>query len=608
MAKKNYPLGCLESGYDPRDYTVAFVSDKYGKLVWPVSDEIPDAYDSYDQEYGTCVAQSLRYGPHRHYKLPFGVNFLYGLARAANAINMPGMSMRTANDFFVKYGLAPLSADPKEYEVPTAVNKAKAAQDALMKAAAPYIGWTYARLMSIDEIKAAIRDRRHITFRMEVSKNGLDKANFFRGDGKNGIGHHAMVILGYGPRVNAKGVTVEAVKVRNSWGEDWGDRGCCYMTWEDVMIKNEIYGFFPPEKADPVPDPIIKPRRSLRKGMSGDDVLELQKLLQKHGYLQGVEIKGNFGRQTREAVIAFQAAAGLDADGIVGPLTWAALEKAPVPVTPVPTPTNRKARFFKRVFEAAAALIGSDYSQSSRYNVHAGGSFDCSIFIYAVFAAAGLPLIQTTAALPAEEFESVTAANDEELARDEDAYITAGSVKELLTSMYQVYADQFDLVYPASINQIGKTLPSPAGLLSSYGAQPGDVAFVNFDSSTTRSNKITHVMMIDRNGAQIIHTANNTDKCTRVPLSYGDKRICAIIRLRDDFVTPELPILQQGDKGVMVRMLQIALNLWNGERLVCDGDFGPKTAAAVLRINGEIGISGAVCTAQTWAALGLPVE
>ena len=36
---------------------------------------------------------------------------------------------------------------------------------------------------------------------------------------------------------------------------------------------------------------------------------------------------GIFGAQTRSAVIAFQNTFGLTADGIVGPATWAALEK-----------------------------------------------------------------------------------------------------------------------------------------------------------------------------------------------------------------------------------------------------------------------------------------
>jgi len=59
----------------------------------------------------------------------------------------------------------------------------------------------------------------------------------------------------------------------------------------------------------------------IRKGNRGEDVRRLQVLL-------GVDpADGIFGSQTEAAVIAFQKKHGLTPDGIVGSLTWAALEK-----------------------------------------------------------------------------------------------------------------------------------------------------------------------------------------------------------------------------------------------------------------------------------------
>ena len=64
--------------------------------------------------------------------------------------------------------------------------------------------------------------------------------------------------------------------------------------------------------------------KTLRYGNRGPLVEFLQNLLKILGFLNG-NIDGIFGNQTRNAVINFQRAFGLNPDGIVGPLTWRAL-------------------------------------------------------------------------------------------------------------------------------------------------------------------------------------------------------------------------------------------------------------------------------------------
>ena len=64
---------------------------------------------------------------------------------------------------------------------------------------------------------------------------------------------------------------------------------------------------------------------TLRQGSSGPDVTALQQKLKDLGFdPNGVD--GNFGPGTRDAVIAFQQSQGLQADGIAGPATLAALQ------------------------------------------------------------------------------------------------------------------------------------------------------------------------------------------------------------------------------------------------------------------------------------------
>lgn len=65
--------------------------------------------------------------------------------------------------------------------------------------------------------------------------------------------------------------------------------------------------------------------RILREGMSGQDVTNVQRALQRAGYKLAAD--GRFGPGTERAVVAFQRARKLTADGVVGPSTWAALRK-----------------------------------------------------------------------------------------------------------------------------------------------------------------------------------------------------------------------------------------------------------------------------------------
>ena len=63
--------------------------------------------------------------------------------------------------------------------------------------------------------------------------------------------------------------------------------------------------------------------RTIRQGDRGDDVKEMQEILIRDGYNVGSSgADGIFGKNTKAAVIGFQKANGLTADGICGPRTW----------------------------------------------------------------------------------------------------------------------------------------------------------------------------------------------------------------------------------------------------------------------------------------------
>ncbi|MCR4876364.1 MAG: peptidoglycan-binding protein [Clostridiales bacterium] len=76
-----------------------------------------------------------------------------------------------------------------------------------------------------------------------------------------------------------------------------------------------------PDPDAPTPEPV------LRTGSAGQAVKDLQGRLYTLGYYQG-EIDGKFGTATKEAVILFQRANALEADGIVGSETKTVLFSA----------------------------------------------------------------------------------------------------------------------------------------------------------------------------------------------------------------------------------------------------------------------------------------
>ena len=89
---------------------------------------------------------------------------------------------------------------------------------------------------------------------------------------------------------------------------------------------------------DDEPDPAPQ-RPTLRRGDCGDDVRDMQLMLINQDYDLGRwGADGEFGPDTESALGQFQKEHGLTADGICGPLTWAALESGaagdPEPTTP----------------------------------------------------------------------------------------------------------------------------------------------------------------------------------------------------------------------------------------------------------------------------------
>lgn len=144
----------------------------------------------------------------------------------------------------------------------------------------------------------------------------------FTGDASN---HgHIGCYVGGGKVIEASGTKAGVIEsdITNSKWTWWGE------------LKNVEYDAQPaPAPApdpqpgpDPQPQPEPDTKPTLRKGDKGQYVMQAQMLLIQRGYrLPKYGCDGSFGNETLEAVKAFQRDNGLNADGVIGPKTWAAL-------------------------------------------------------------------------------------------------------------------------------------------------------------------------------------------------------------------------------------------------------------------------------------------
>lgn len=367
MKKKRY-LGCLQSVPDPRDYTLRVM-----RADFPSKFTAKDAPIYNQGEIARCAMDAVRSASHTATGVEPGATFGYGYWRSHK---QRGMYLSETCNGFARDGVPPRSVDSVDYEVPDAIYYAEKYRDVMLKAAEPYKMWQWARVSTVQEIKATIYDSRNkLGERCVISLPYVHIANGrWIVDGEPN-GSHAMAIVGWD---DEKGIFI----LRNSWGTQGGlfipEGGYCWITYEDALKSRDIIALLrtdEPVKPDPNPDEPVKPKpdepvkpkpepdepvkpepdepvkpkpdepkedikvvRTLRLTdpyMRGDDVKHAQERLIVHGY--NIVADGVFGNKTYNAVREFQAAKQLTIDGIVGKNTLAALDKDPA-VTP-PTPT-----------------------------------------------------------------------------------------------------------------------------------------------------------------------------------------------------------------------------------------------------------------------------
>lgn len=125
---------------------------------------------------------------------------------------------------------------------------------------------------------------------------------------------HTGVSIGGGEEIDARGHAYGVVKRRIDQTS--------FTHWARLNVAYDGESEGPP----PLPPPEKRP--TLRSGMKGADVREMQQRLIAHGYaLEPYGADGYFGPVTLAAVRQLQRNTALSVDGVVGKRTWAVLDR-----------------------------------------------------------------------------------------------------------------------------------------------------------------------------------------------------------------------------------------------------------------------------------------
>ena len=138
-------------------------------------------------------------------------------------------------------------------------------------------------------------------------------------------------------------------------------------------------------------------------------------------------------------------------------------------------------------------------------------------------------------------------------------------------SSNEVYDDSFELLFPSAYAAIGNKFGGKNEI--ALATQPGDLQFACTDSSTTRSNKITHVAMVaDKN--HIVHARGTKYGVVQTSINTYSGKLVALVRYNPSCT------LRLGMKGYRVQALQRSLNE-TGIGVAIDGHYAERTWDAV---------------------------
>jgi hypothetical protein len=317
-----YSLGAKLDAVDYRDITVDQL---------PVTaKKIPDSYMTSlsgvpvqnQLSIGSCCAQAdgtiIEYlnkselGDHI-----LSRRYLYALAKAFDGMTDQGTQPRFISSILRNYGVCTtdklVDDNTLSHSEYITIENTQTLQDYAQQFKTS--GYASIRSTNADSLKQALIQYGlvSVTLPVDYSCGWNSKTGFLNKKPQVISGYHRIVVYGYSTFENET-----IFYFRNSWGELWGKGGngtFVYSCYENLILDARVYTDIPRELIDEAKNKRYIFTQTLKRGDSGNDVRELQKLL---GVLQA---DGKFGIQTEEVVKLFQKMRNLKDDGVVGAKT-----------------------------------------------------------------------------------------------------------------------------------------------------------------------------------------------------------------------------------------------------------------------------------------------
>ena len=231
----------IEDREDIRDFKFSHVISPAEAVKLPKTVDLrakmPPVYDQ--GNLGSCTSNAGCAYVSYKYSRPFNLFsrlYLYYKERLLenNTAADSGATMRSISKALNKFGVC-----LEQYMPYIAENYAQAPSAEADKNAAKYKVVSYHSLNTLDEIKQCLALRQmpvligmrvYASFESEYTKKtgnmSIPKFN------EQFLGNHAVLVAGYYDKSKTDGYLI----VRNSWGQDWGDKGYFYMPYKYTAL------------------------------------------------------------------------------------------------------------------------------------------------------------------------------------------------------------------------------------------------------------------------------------------------------------------------------------------------------------------------------------